>query len=208
MTCNFSRELISARIDGEIGQADEAHLDAHLQDCAACGVYQQDAFALRRSLRMRAVEPLSASTPDPGQQVGLVDSLRGVAALRGALFVIGATLVLLNVQAIVATDGTVTAHLNRHDGVFGTALGIGMLVVAARPQRAIGLVPLTSAIAVLMIIVATADLLTGNANLLAEAIHVVEFAGLLCLWFLSGGPTRFSRSIESLTNRRLSLASD
>jgi len=199
-TCHPFRELISARMDGEIEPSSESNLDAHVAICTSCRLYQDDAFALRRSLRMRAV----TSETSPEQSTGgvdLVGSLRAVTALRWALFVIGGTLVLLNFGPILSVDGTSAAHLNRHDGVFGMALGIGMLAVAAKPHRAMGLLPLTSAVAVLMGIVAAVDLVAGNANLLAESIHVVQFAGLICLWMISGGPTRFAKLIDTQSHR-------
>ena len=43
------------------------------------------------------------------------------------------------------------------------------------------------------------DLLNGNANPLGEAIHIVEFAGLVCLWVISGGPSRVPRQIAAIS---------
>lgn len=194
VTCDPYRELISAQIDGELDGADETRLQLHLDTCASCQSYRDDAWSLRRSFQVRSVE---VSEP-ANRQVDVAGSLRGVSFLRWALFVIGGTLVLLNAQAVFFADGGPAAHLNRHDGVFGTALGIGMLAVAAKPHRAIGLVPLTSAIALLMAVVAAADLVAGSATMLAEAVHVVEFAGLVCLWVISGGPMRLQRRLGTI----------
>lgn len=196
VTCDQARDLISARIDGELDPDDNPLVDAHTQTCASCTAYQDDAFALRRALRMRAVDPAATDT-EPA--VDLVGSMTGVSVLRWALFVIGGTLVVLNMASIVSPDGGAAAHLNRHDGIFGTALGIGMLAVAAKPYRAIGLIPLTSTIAALMAIAAAADLLNGQANLLSEAVHVVEFGGLVCLWIISGGPSRLPKHLDAVT---------
>ena len=204
VTCNLARESISARVDGELASEDATALDEHLSTCADCQAYEQDAFALRRALTMRAVaDAQSTQTPaiENPAVAAMVGSLRTVSILRTVLFVIGGTLVVLNLSSIIAPDGTTAAHLSRHDGIFGTALGIGMLAVAAKPHRAIGLVPLTSAIAVLMTVAATADLLNGNANLLSEAIHVVELAGLVCLWVISGGPSRLPQHVEAISRR-------
>ena len=204
VTCEKARDFISARIDGELDADSGAVLDAHSRTCSSCTAYEDGAFALRRSLRMRAVEPDSATT-EPA--VDLVGSMTGVSILRWALFVIGGTLVVLNFPSIVSPDAGTAAHLSRHDGVFGTALGIGMLAVAAKPHRAIGLVPLTSAIALLMAIAGVADLVNGQANLLAEAVHVVEFGGLLCLWVISGGPSRFRKHLNTATTHLPQLPS-
>ena len=144
---------------------------------------------------------VATAGPETLKPVDLTGSLQAVSLLRWSLFVIGGTLVALNAQAIFMSGGTTADHLSRHDGVFGTALGIGMLAVAAKPHRAIGLVPLTSAIAVLMMTVAAADLIAGSTNLLTEAVHVVELAGLICLWVISGGPSRVPKHIAALTHR-------
>lgn len=172
-------------MDGELDDAAEAALSSHLAACDSCRDYQDDAYALRRALRIRM-----ADTEQPATPIDIAGSLHGVSTLRWALFVIGATLVALNVTSIATPDGSAAAHLSRHDGVYGTALGVAMLAVAAKPHRAIGLVPLTSTITVLMAIAAAADLIGGNTDPLGEAIHIVEFAGLVCLWVISGGPSR------------------
>lgn len=194
VTCDDAHELVSADLDGELEPADRAGLDAHLQTCESCRDYQEDAHALRRALRVRVVD----DDPEDATTIDVVGSLQGVSVLRWALFVIGGTLVILNVPAIVSADGSAAAHLHRHDGVFGTALGIAMIAVAVRPHRAIGLIPLTSAITVLMAIAAAADLVSGNAQPLGEAIHVVEFGGLVCLWVISGGPSRMAPRLRRL----------
>lgn len=195
VTCELAHEYISAAVDGELDDVSEAELSNHLETCPECRDYQDDAFALRRALRMRMVveEPAASS-----RELDIAGSLEGVSLLRWLLFVVGGTLVILNLPAIVSTEGTTTAHLSRHDGVFGCALGVAMLAVAIKPHRAIGLVPLTSTLALLMGIAAIADLAAGNADPLGEAIHVVEFAGLVCLWVISGGPSRWSDRRERL----------
>lgn len=192
MTCDHYRELLSAELDGELTQAEDADLTKHLDGCAGCRAYRDDLHASEpaltlRSMRLHAADEL-ASLQEP--KIALAGSLRAVSALRWALLTIGATLVLLNVSNLVFEADAVDRHLSRHDGVFGTALGIGMVSVAARPQRAIGLVSLTSTIAVLMGIVAIADVIGGQRTMLAEAIHLLEFGGLVCLWVISGGVSR------------------
>ena len=41
-----------------------------------------------------------------------------------------------------------------------------------------------------MAVVAIRDLVGDRASMLAEAVHVIEFLGLLCLWVISGGVGR------------------
>jgi predicted anti-sigma-YlaC factor YlaD len=82
--------------------------------------------------------------------------------------------------------------------VFGAALGIAMLAVAIKPQRAIGLVPMTSAITLMMTVVAIVDLVAHHTTVMTESIHVVEFGGLVCLWVISGGPSRLHRRLDAM----------
>lgn len=192
MTCDNYRELLSAELDDELSADEAVGLAEHLAGCATCRFYRDDLRSASptrtpESLRLHAAQEL-ASIPEP--RIALAGSLRAVSALRWALFIIGATLVVLNVSNLVLDADAIDRHLSRHDGVFGTALGIGMLSVAAKPQRAIGLVSLTSTIAVLMGIVAIADVIGGQRTMLAEAIHLLEFGGLICLWVISGGVHR------------------
>ena len=199
MTCDNYRELLSAELDGELTAAELVDLEQHVAGCAGCSGYRAELAAAQprrelaqQAMRLHAADEL-ASIPEP--KATLAGSLRAVSALRWALFIIGGTLVVLNVSNLIFDVDSVDRHLSRHDGVFGTALGIGMLSVAAKPQRAIGLVSLTSTIAVLMGIVAIADVIGGQRTMLAEAIHLLEFGGLICLWVISGGVTRARRLV-------------
>lgn len=197
MTCDHSRELLSAELDGELSADEAVDLADHLAGCTGCRAYRDELNGAeplreltRQSMSLHAAEEL-ASIPEP--KLALAGSLRTVSALRWVLFIIGGTLVVLNVSNLVFDVDAVDRHLTRHDGVFGTALGIGMLSVAAKPQRALGLVTLTSTIAVLMAVVAIADVAGGQRTMLAEAIHLLEFGGLICLWVISGGVSRAKR---------------
>ncbi len=116
--------------------------------------------------------------------------LKRLEALRWALFVVGGTLIVLNARILFAGADTVDTHLARHDAIFGTALGIGLIAVWFRPERARGLIPVAAIVGSLMAIVAVSDLARGQVGFLAEAPHLLEVGGLICLWVISGGPTR------------------
>lgn len=191
MTCDRYRELISAGLDAELDRPERVDLEHHLSSCGACVAYEDQAHALRRSTRLDVADELVAPphADEPVAMAYMTGDLRWHSGLRYALFVIGGTLIVLNLGNLLGT-GSLEDHASRHDGVFGTALGIGMVTVAARPRRAIGLVPLTSAVAVLMAIVAIGDLVGDRASMMAEAVHLLEFGGLICLWVISGGVAR------------------
>jgi predicted anti-sigma-YlaC factor YlaD len=201
VTCDRFRELISARADGELRPAAEQGLDRHVAMCSACASYQEGVYALRRRVMVAAAPGGSpgAGRERPIEAVDAAGSLQAVALMRWALCAIGGTLFIVHARTIVASDTSATAHLSRHGGVFGAALGIAMLAVAMKPHRAIGLVPLTSSIAVMMSVVAVVDLITHHTTVMTESIHVVEFGGLVCLWVISGGPSRLHHHRDSLT---------
>lgn len=197
VTCDAFRELISARLDDELDFADETLLNAHLAECAACAAHADQAETLNRDLQLYAAAELAEL---PALRPSLGERIRSVSAQQIAVFVVGVILVVLNIDGLVESEVT-DPHLIRHDAVFGTALGVAMLSVSWRPHRAIGLVPITSAIALLMAVVAIADLIAGQATMLAEAEHVVEFTGLVFLWLLSGGVVRLRRRAGTLLAR-------
>lgn len=194
VTCHHFRELVSTRIDGELDAQRTCSLDRHLAECAACRQFEEQSFALRRSLTIAPVDAPERSA----LVVRALPPIRAASALQLLLFVIGVTLIVVNVPSVVLPDASSAAHLDRHGGVFGSALGVGMLAVAVKPQRAIGLVPLTSAITVLMAVVAVADLAADRTSFVSEAVHVVEFAGLLCLWVISGGAFRLRARMQAM----------
>src|SRR5437588_222213 len=74
MNCERAIALISARIDGELSPADEAALEAHLDDCPACAA-TAEAFELQDAEMRHAFDerrppaarrqPLEALAPPP-----------------------------------------------------------------------------------------------------------------------------------------------
>lgn len=205
LDCDRARDLLSARLDGELEPPDDqTALDAHLDTCAACTRWQDDAFALRRVTTLRAARPdedpasaaqrvlIRAGVPDPGAGDWV----------RYALGVVAATIVLLHLPQLVGLGGEVS-HDTRHLGAFGVALGAGLLWAAVRPERSIGLVPLAAALAVAMAVGAVVDLAEGRSTMGSEALHVLEALGLGLLWYLSGGPRRLAaRHLPSFVRRR------
>lgn len=54
--CTEAREALSARLDGELGELDEARLEAHLRDCADCRDFAAEAAATAGLLREAPLE--------------------------------------------------------------------------------------------------------------------------------------------------------
>lgn len=58
--CLEAREAISARLDAELSELDEARLDAHLRQCGACQAFASDVALLTANLRCTPLEPVPA----------------------------------------------------------------------------------------------------------------------------------------------------
>jgi len=54
--CLEAREAVSLRLDGELSELEDARLNAHLRECAACSVYALQLSAIAESLRSAELE--------------------------------------------------------------------------------------------------------------------------------------------------------
>jgi putative membrane protein len=76
MDCHFACEAISASLDGEATECSREELDAHLQGCASCRRWQDDAHRVTRRLRLAPAQTL------PGADEQVLDAVRAVAGSR------------------------------------------------------------------------------------------------------------------------------
>ena len=205
MDCTTCREAISARLDGETLGADsdlvEAHLvEAHLAGCAACREYVAKATALQRLLEGWPAERVPDLTGPILARIGqdAADRRRSWQhEVRIALALVGGLLVLLSLPALVfGQDPGATVHVARELGSFHLALAAGLVVVAWRPERAGGLLPVVAVLAVCLTVTAVLDVAAGRLPALAEAHHLLHLAGLGLVWLLAS-PTGRARPAVS-----------
>jgi predicted anti-sigma-YlaC factor YlaD len=197
--CEPIREALSARLDGEApGLPDEA-VDRHLSACRRCAAWADELSTLHRMVRVREAEPvpdLSAAIVDAhlGSAAGAQRraATRGVPVLgqaisrpRWALFVVALTQLVLAGPALLGDDPGATVHVAREIGSFDVALAIGFLVAALQPARAWGLLPVAAALAAVMCGTALLDLADGRVSSLSEAHHLLDLAGVACLWLVA-----------------------
>ena len=103
--------------------------------------------------------------------------------LRAALVVTAATMLALHLPELVRGDGHgVAEHSARHAAACPVAFAIALIVVAMRPSRARGLLPVTAALAAALVITAAIDISRGITPILAEADHLAEISGALLVW--------------------------
>jgi len=94
--CMQAREAISARLDGELLELDEARLDAHLRDCDACREFAEEAGEVVARLRGAELEPVPSVLFAPRRRArsgaGAVAAVALLAAVVGSSFMLGTLL--------------------------------------------------------------------------------------------------------------------
>jgi predicted anti-sigma-YlaC factor YlaD len=213
MECAPIREALSARLDGEAGAVPEEAVAEHLRGCPACSGWAADLEVLHRLVRVRAAEEvpdLSAAIVDsfhrPPWPRRTLDACRRallsepISGGRWALFVVALTqLVLAIPPLLLGEDHGATIHIAREIGSFDVALAVGLLVAAWQPARAWGLLPLAAALVFVMTGSSVLDVVDGRASAFGECKHLLDVAGVACLWIVA-------REARPAGRRRRSLA--
>lgn len=173
--CEEYREALSARLDDE--QAPEDGPDRHLEACADCALwYDNAAFITRRTRTTAAV-----SWPDVADAVlAKVPPHTSVRAGRRsvALGVVGAA------QGTYALLALVTGGSTFHTAAWQLALAAAFCAVAVRRAPPAGLVPLLATFTGVQSWGVLSGQLTGTADVLSYLLTVAGFALVL----LPGGP--------------------
>jgi predicted anti-sigma-YlaC factor YlaD len=86
--CERSQSVISASLDGEISEVEQAKLDLHLASCAACQAYAAGVAETTRMLRAAPPEELGFAIVLPSRRLRLARTLQvGAAAAAVAVTV-------------------------------------------------------------------------------------------------------------------------
>jgi predicted anti-sigma-YlaC factor YlaD len=208
MTCDPWIEAISARADGEAPTIDDRLVDAHLRTCASCRAFAADVHDLRRAA---AVEP-ARPTPDLARHVvkaaRLADRTSVWWVLRLGLGIVAVQVLVLSVPALLLGHSAGSdEHAARHLGSFAIAYAIGLLVVALRPAKARGMLPLAAALAGCLAITAVIDIGQARTPAVAEFHHIPEVVGLVLVWLLAR-PARMTPAGRRRPLPRLRAVSD
>lgn len=204
MRCDAIRDVLSARLDGEVSEVDDDLVDAHVGSCLRCTAWSEELSVLHRMVRVREAEPVPDLT---ASILGAAPARRRVApsfasepvgTARWALFVVALTQLVLAGPALLLGEGTgATVHVARELGSFDVALAIGLLVAAWQPARAWGLLPVVAALACVMGGTAVVDVVRGTATSVGEVHHLLDLAGVAVLWWVA----RDARSLPALRPR-------
>jgi predicted anti-sigma-YlaC factor YlaD len=98
--------------------------------------------------------------------------------------VVAALQLALAVPGLLGTDEGAPIHVAHEAGCWSLALAVGFLFAAWRPLRAVGLLPLVSALSAALVLTAGLDLLRGGAVPIDESAHLLEVVGTGLLWLL------------------------
>ena len=91
--CERMRSMISASLDGEVSEVEQATADAHLAECGACRAYAASLAETARMLRATPLEELSFPIVLPSHRLRLARTMQlGAAAAAVAAVFLGVTI--------------------------------------------------------------------------------------------------------------------
>ncbi len=187
MDCRNIREACSALLDGEDASLPTPVVTDHLDGCARCRTFAEDARALRQAIRHDA-----PTAPDLTTRILAAareqrhPRLREVTMLRIGLVAVAVAQLALAVPGLVyGSDDGAPIHIAHELGAWDLALAIGFLFAAWRPLRAVGLLPFVAALSAGLLLTAVVDVIHGRAVAITETTHLLELLGTLLLWMLA-----------------------
>ncbi len=189
MRCSTCREALSARLDGEDTGVSAGEIDDHLNSCADCAAWGNEAAALAPAVRHAPRDHVALSPallasltvpPDPDRR-GLLSTYEW----RVALAMIAVAQIIVSWPGVFLHDGHASVHFAHELTAWDMALAAGFLAAVLWPARAWGMLPMVGVLVAAMVAVSALDALSGNALLGREFVHLLEVAGLGCLWVLS-----------------------
>ncbi|HEV8296890.1 MAG TPA: zf-HC2 domain-containing protein [Acidimicrobiales bacterium] len=188
MDCTQWRELLSARLDGEVTDLETLAVDQHLTGCAACRQFDQHLARLARETRLRPAEPVPDLTGEilravVPRQRSFRESARWLLA-----WVAGCQLVLAVPALVLGDDRGASMHVARHIGSFDIAIATALLAAAWKPVRAAALLPLAGALTSCLLASTILDLADGSTTAPLEAHHLIDLVGFALLWLVAGSP--------------------
>ena len=99
--CDRARAQISALLDGELSELEEADLRFHLEGCESCGEYHGRAVSISDALRAAPLEPLDFPIVVPNRRYVATRWIQAGSAAAAVLVAIG----LGSSQGILAGHG-------------------------------------------------------------------------------------------------------
>ncbi|TDO17570.1 putative anti-sigma-YlaC factor YlaD [Mycobacterium sp. BK086] len=197
--CDVAQEALSARIDGEREPVPAARVDEHLATCDPCRAWYAQAVEQTQQLRRLAGRSQVAAVAAPGDRPAPTRRFPSSRTwLRATLAVVGLMQVALaGAQAFGVNVGTSAAahhammggHLLNESTAWSAALGVIMVVAAARPTAAAGLAGVLTVFTGILAGYVVSDALAGAVSLDRVLSHLPVLAGTilaLLVWRTTG----------------------
>jgi predicted anti-sigma-YlaC factor YlaD len=193
MDCDRCRAAISAGLDAEETGLPDDVVHAHMETCASCRSFAAEARSLHRVTRVTEAEPVPDLTGSILRAIGheprAVNAEERTRFLRITLAVVAIIQLAMAVPALIlGDDAGLPTHVARHLGSFSLALGVGLLVVAWKPERAAGVLPIVAAVVICLLGSSFIDIVSGRAAPGSEVSHAPELVGLVAVWLLARDP--------------------
>lgn len=189
MDCPHIRFSLSAGLDGEDPGLPDLVIRTHLAECARCRTWSAEAAELHRTLRVQPAEieidrtaAILTALPDRPPVNAAPDRVR---PLRIATMVIAMVQMFAAIPLLLGHGDMTHMHFARHIGVFAAALAIGLVIVAWRPERAAGILPMLAVLAAGMIWSCLDDLVAGRPVPGSAIAHGADVVALGLVWMLA-----------------------
>ncbi|BBY66202.1 zf-HC2 domain-containing protein [Mycolicibacterium helvum] len=210
MDCTVAQEALSARIDGEREPVPAARVDEHLATCDSCTAWYSQAVEQTQQLRRLAGRSQVAAVAVTNDRPAVSRSRRLLPPtntwLRWTLASVGLVQVgLAAAQASGVNVGTSSVahhammggHLLNESTAWSAALGVIMVVAAARPTAAAGLAGVLSVFTAILTGYVISDAMAGAVGLDRVLSHLPVLAGTvlaLLVWHKARPTTPAPRS--------------
>lgn len=186
MRCSLCRELLSANLDGEATEMEQAAMAAHLSECASCGATEAELVELHRRVRVRAAHTVPDLSARIIQSADVVARRQPrILVLRYGLCVAALGQLFLSLPELISTTVHDELHNSHHLAGWAAAFSLGLLVVGAQPWRSRGLLPMACALVGAMTVMSVIDITHGQVPGLTQASHALELTSLVLLWLLA-----------------------
>lgn len=187
MECEIAREALSARMDGEHEPVPARRVDEHLASCPECRQWQDELNSQMDVLRglIAADRTRMTAVTDSVSQPALPETRDGLDWVRIALAVVGGIQIVLAVlQAAGVSIGvhvghSMGGHVVNESSAWSVALGVAMLVAAARPAAAMGLAIVGGVFTLVLTGYVVVDGLTGAVGAVRMLSHLPALAGVV-----------------------------
>lgn len=170
-------EQVSAAIDHELTEPEQAQAFAHAARCVACAAAVSAAATLSAEVQ-QAGRVLNQSAMTPTERRWLSGRWTRWLLLLAALVIVAEA-----IPAYVRGHGLgAEAHAARHLATWQIGFGVGLLVAASVSRLTHAMLALAATFATLTVIATMIDIIRGHSGPWRESVHLVELVAVFLLW--------------------------